>query len=351
MTGSAEKAIAGKLQWQADACRMIGSPLYADLMEKAAEDVESHGPTWEILRGHEGDPEFSVLGLRLLGAVNRLVLTGRAPELGEAYDRRDGPRAWEPLREVLERNAANLRASLEQPVQTNEVGRSAALIFGFLAVYGETGLPLRVWEVGASAGLNLRWDRFRYEADGFSWGPPDSPVKLEFELEGKAPPDLPAAVEIASRRGCDASPIDPTSEEGRLTLLTYIWPDQTERIARMRAALALASEVPVSIDREPAAAWAKRMLVETAPGRATVIYHSIVSQYLSEEERAELFGTIEEAGRRATEQAPLAWLRMEPADDRADVHLTLWPGGDERRLARAGYHGNPVHLYSVVRRT
>lgn len=345
MTESAERAIAEKLQWQADACGMIGSPLYAAVLERVAEDVESHGPTWEILRGHEDDPEFSVLGLRLLGAVNRLVLTGREPALGDAYDRRDGAAAWKLLRDVLERNAAGLRLSLEQPVQTNEVGRSAVLLFGFLSVADETGLPLRLLEIGASAGLNLRWDHFRYEAGDFTWGPPESPVRLAFELEGTTPRDLPGTIEVASRQGCDAMPIDPTTPEGQLTLLTYIWPDQPERIARMRAALEVAREVPASIERKPAAAWTKRMLAEALHGQVTVIYHSIMSQYLSDEERAELFACIEEAGSQATAQAPLAWLRMEPADDRADVELTLWPGGETRLIARAGYHGNPVELF------
>jgi len=112
----------------------------------------------------------------------------------------------------------------------------------------------------------------------------------------------------------------------------------------MRAALEVTRETPVSLDHEPAAAWAQRMLAEPAPGVATVIYHSIMSQYLSDEERAELFACIEEAGARAGKEAPLAWLRMEPVDDRAAVELTLWPGGTTRLLARAGYHGNPVEL-------
>lgn len=344
MTESSGQAIAAQLQWQADACRMIGSPLYAGLLERAVGDVEARGTTWEILRGHEDDPRFSVLGLRLLGAANRLVLTGREPGLAGAYDRGRVSGAWEQLLDVFRRNVEELRTSLEQPVQTNEVGRCAALLFGFLTVAAETGLPLRLLEVGASAGLNLRWDRYRYEADGFSWGPPQSPVKLEFELEGKEAPALPAMVEIASRQGCDASPIDPTTAEGELTLLTFVWPDQTERIARMRSALEVAREEPAELERESAAAWARRMLAGPIPGQATVIYHSIVSQYLSDEERQSLFDGIREAGARASADAPLAWLRMEPADDRADVELTLWPGGETRRIARVGYHGTPVDL-------
>jgi len=229
-------------------------------------------------------------------------------------------------------------------VQTNEVGRCAALIFGFLAVAEETELPLRLLEVGASAGLNLRWDRYRYEGDGFAWGPVDSPLTLAVELDGAAAPELPPAVEIAARRGCDASPIDPATEEGELTLLTYIWPDQAERIARVRAALEVARAEPVTLERESAATWAERMLAEPAPGQATVIYHSIVSQYLGDAEREALFATIRAAGERATAEAPLAWLRMEPADDRADLELTIWPGGTNRRLARVGYHGSPVQL-------
>jgi len=344
MTEMAQGAIAAQLQWQADACRMIGSPLYAGLLERAVKDVEANGPTWAILRGHENDPRFSVLGLRLLGAVNRLVLTGREPALADAYGDGRVTEAWEQLRDTLRRNTTELRSSLERPVQTNEVGRCAALIFGFVAAAAETQLPLRLLEVGASAGLNLRWDRYRYRANGFSWGPNDSPVELSFELDGKQPTALLPVVEIASRGGCDASPIDPTTAEGRLTLLTYIWPDQHERIARMQAALEVANDLPISLDREPAAPWARRMLAEQAPGEATVLYHSIVSQYLSDEERAALFGCIRDAGERASADAPLAWLRMEPNDDRADLHLTLWPGGEDRRLARVGYHGSPVEL-------
>lgn len=324
-------------------CGKIGSPLYAGLLERAAEDVEAGGPVAEPLRGHEDDPQLSVLGLRLMGAVNRLVLAGREPALAGAYADGDPGRAWEALRDVVGRNGAELKKLVDLPVQTNEVGRCNALLFGFMAVAVSTGLPLRLLEVGASSGLNLRWDRYRYAAGDFSWGPTGSPVGLEFELEGQAP-TFPPTVEISARHGCDAAPIDPTTEAGRLTLLAYIWPDQVERIARMQAALEVAWEVPVEVEREPAASWTKRMLSEPTPGQATVLYHSIVMQYLSDEERGAFGDIVRAAGERATAGAPLAWLRMEPGGERADVHLTTWPGGETRHIARVGYHGSPVEL-------
>lgn len=342
---TAEHVLAEWLRFQARACDYLGSDLYATLLTRAAEDVEARGPTWEVLRGHEADPPASVPVLRLMGAVNRLVLAGGEPALARVYE---GPgvdpvAAWDAFSAVLSGNRKELRELIHLPVQTNEVGRCAALLFGLLAVAGETGLPLRLLEIGASAGLNLRWDRYRYEAEDFAWGPVDSRVLVEFELDGKAP-TLPAAVEIAGRHGCDAAPVDPSSSAGRLTMLAYIWPDQKFRLERMRAALRLVEEVPIELDREAAAAWTERMLAEPALGTATVVYHSIVMQYLGAEELAAFHRQIETASERATADAPLAWLRMEPAGDHADLRLTVWPGGEERHLARAGYHGTPVEL-------
>jgi len=342
----AETVLAERLRWQADACSRIGSPLYSALLGHAAADVEARGPTWEVLRGREADPENWLPALRLMGAVNRLVLSGSEPALASAYEEfdGDGSAAWEALRSTLERSVEELRQLIDLPVQTNEVGRCAPLLLGFLSVAAETGMPLRLLEVGASAGLNLRWDRYGYRAGDFSWGPADSPLQIEFALNGELPA-LASRVEISERHGCDAAPLDASTPDDQVSLLAYVWPDQAIRVARVRAALRIAEELPVDLDRESAAPWTQRMLAGRTPGQAAVVFHSIVSMYLSDEERDAFQESIAEAGRRATPKAPMAWLRMEPADqDRANLHLTTWPGGEERHLARVGYHGTPVEL-------
>jgi len=82
-------------------------------------------------------------------------------------------------------------------------------------------------------------------------------------------------------------------------------------------------------------------------GTATVVYHSIVWQYLPLATRERIVTTLSGVGARATERSPLAYLRMEPGDDPtlgAELRLTSWPPARTELLARSGYHGRPVRV-------
>jgi hypothetical protein len=304
--------------------------------------VEDGEVVWGVLRGFEDDPGPSALALRLMGGVHQLVLRGDAPELAAHYPSVGGVphEPWPAFVATLRAHAEELRALTRRPVQTNEVARCAAVLGGFLEVARLTRLPLRLLEVGASAGLNLRFDHYRYELGVARWGPQDYPVLLRTRLSGRPP--LAVRPSIASRTGCDTHPVDPRTGAGRITLQSYIWPDQLERLERLRAALSVAAEVEAPVVRAGAADWVERQLGADREDNATVVFHSIVMQYLDDGERERLARALGDSGGAARPDAPLAWLRMEPNGDRTDVLLTLWPAGDERVLARAGYHGDPV---------
>jgi hypothetical protein len=336
--------LAGRFRRHGGEAVFRASPLYAELMMRVGDDIAAGGPSWSVLEGHEHDRPGTVPSLRFMGSVHRLVLSGRAPELARHYpsaggDASDPAAAWPAFVATVEQHAAELRELVNRPVQTNEVGRAGALLGGFLEVSRATGLPLRLLEVGASAGLLLRWDRYRYEADGRAWGDPASGLRLAIEGEG---PPLDARADVAERLGCDRNPLDPASEEDRLTLRSFLWPDQDWRRDQLDAALEIAGRVPAGVERARAADWVEGRLAEPAGGTASVVYHSLVAQYFPDDERARFERALAEAGARATPEAPLAWLRMEGAGELCDVRLTLWPGGEERLLARAGYHGRPV---------
>jgi len=149
-------------------------------------------------------------------------------------------------------------------------------------------------------------------------------------------------VKVVERRGCDALPIDPCTEEGRLTLQSYLWPDQVERFRQLAAAIDVARRTPATVDQGNAPDWVEAALDHGVPGVATVVYHSIVWQYLSNVDRARFEQVMAAAAEAATPKKPLAWLRFEPGSSDAEVRSQLWPGGKDRLLARCGFHGKPV---------
>ena len=330
--------------FQGASCAKGGSPLYGRILDGVVSDLRAGGVCTEVLLGWPDEPFATALTLRFLGAVHRIVLDGRAPELAAFYPSVGGTDAGDPVPAFLATvrlHRDEVRRRLGDGVQTNEVGRAAALVGGFAAVARRTALPLRVLEVGASAGLNLRFDHFAYDMGSSVSGDPASPVRFHGVWEGQ-PPELPDVFAVASRLGCDRSPVDPTTEPGRATLRSFVWPDQLDRLQRLDAAIEVARRVAAVVEEADAADWVAGQLAEPTPGVATVVVHSIVLQYLDREQRARFRGALTEAGSRATGAAPLAWLRMEPAGDRAEVRLTAWPRGEECVLGSAGYHGHPV---------
>ncbi len=322
---------------------MAGSPLYAAVLDAVASDVVDGGPCGDLLAPFTDAPFSDAVLLRLLAGMHLLVLDGSEPGLAAHYPSVGGvPGEGVGLvfLEAVARHRDRLASSLLKGVQTNEAGRSVALLGGFLEL-AQAGLPLRILEVGSSAGLNLRFDRYRCEQGSEAFGPAGSRVRFVDPWVGPCPA-LDATIDVASRRGCDLDPIDATTEHGRLRLRSLIWPDQTHRRARLDAAIEVADELPVTIDRADAVDWLGARLAGTVPGQLTVVVHSIVLQYLPPSARTAFLAVLDEAGRRADRDAPLAWLRMEPGGDRAETRLTVWPTGTTDLVATSGFHGPPV---------
>jgi hypothetical protein len=352
MTQADQDALAEYFRLEAVGLGEIGSTFYAELERSMADDIITGGPVWTVLESRSDSPFEDALALRLLGGVHRMVLAGNAPELAAHYPSVGGDgnaaSAWWLLRDLVATQLPEVLDALARPPQTNEVGRSASLVPGFLTVAEKTGLPLRLLELGSSAGLNLRVDRYRYEQDGVGWGDPTSAVRFD-DLWPDAMPPLGTPATIASRAGCDHDPIDASQPESALTLLSYVWPDQQHRLDRTRAALDIAADFPVDVAQASIEDWLPEQLAAAVPGVATVVFHSIVWQYLPEPTRASVLATLEEAGSRATAEAPLAYLRLEPSPQTyfpAELRISTWPlpigFHQDRVLGTSGFHFGPV---------
>lgn len=338
-------------RFQGEQCTKMGSPFYGRLCELLAEDAERGGPLLDVM-GERANLHFDdAYHLRLLGGLHRMALTGEAPQLRVHYPSTggdgDADAVWSAVEALLADCTPSLLDALDRPLQTNEVGRAAPLASGLALVAAETGLPLRLLEIGSSAALNLRLDRYRYEAAGAAWGDPTSPVRFVDVWDGGVPP-FDEAVTVAARRGCDLAPVDVTDPDAAVTLLSFVWPGQVERFERLHAALGIARGFPVDVDAEPVDTWLPRQLAEPVPGVATVVFHSIVWQYLPGATRDTVVSTLHDAGARATDRAPLAWIRLEPSPgiEFAELRATTWPGGEERVLAHTGFHAARIQWFT-----
>jgi hypothetical protein len=80
------------------------------------------------------------------------------------------------------------------------------------------------------------------------------------------------------------------------------------------------------------------------PGTWTVVWHSIMRQYLSQEQKEAIDAGLEALGAQASTSARFAHVSLELVRGVADtpVELVTWPGGVSRRLGTAPAHGLPV---------
>ncbi|NYS25472.1 DUF2332 family protein [Rhodobacteraceae bacterium 2376] len=328
------------MRQQADACDRLGSPFTARLLRLLADRLDGETAVGARVLGWPGDPLTTgdAVALRLAGGLHALVLSGADEALARVYANPGlgDEQLWQAIACMLNTHDAHLQHWLDTPPQTNEPARSAVLIAAGHWLTARFGLELELLELGASAGLNLRWDAFALEVQGQRFGPADAALTLRPDWTGPPPPAT--APRIAGRAGVDLNPLDPARD--RLRILSYVWADQGARLARMRAALDLAAKMPVEIAQGDAAEWLEQRLDLRRPGVLQLVYHTVVWQYLSPETDSRARAAMARAGA----AGPLARLGMEQdhsGQPGAAIWLDLWPGG-RVDLGRADFHGRWV---------
>ncbi len=333
---------------QAAFCTALGSPFTGELIERMREDIITGGPTHALVGEWPTNPRADALSLRLAGVAHASVLNGRDTALAALYPAHNPSwrmnDVWPAVRALFDRDQVWVRDFIGSAPQTNETRRSMVLLACFLHFARDWRGPVDMLELGASAGLNLHWDKFAYRLNGWSWGA-ESPVVVDTDWSGPPPP-LDTPLHIRNRAACDLNPLDINDEAQLLRLRSYIWPDQPDRLARFDGAVALARANKVQVDRADAAEWIAAKLAARADDAATVIYHSVFLQYPPREARAAIIDAIERAGAVSTARAPLVWARMEPEglfggdinSARMVCDFVTWPGGRRRVVAHTDGH-------------
>ena len=308
-----------------------------------ADETAPTSPTWAALCRWIADAPSVVARLDSLPGAKR------QPNMFLAALRfHDGPLAGGPdFVTWLDAHWPDVERTIRtRATQTNEPGRCAVLA-PLLAALPQ---PVALFEVGASAGLLLLPDRYRYRYDAGevvvgSAATPGAPL-LDCATSG-APPGSPADVRVVRRDGLDAHPLTAGDPDQARWLRSLIWPGEDAREARLAAALAVAASdpPPVRVGHLPGdlpAFLSRARVTAEELGATPVLLHSATLAYLTRADREAVQAEILAAGVRwvsleGAKVVPALYGRV--ADD-GRPHFVL--GLDGKPVARCGPHGGWV---------
>ncbi len=282
--------------------------------------------------------------LRLCGAINGLSRSGKAQKIAAIYPPHHPPQLdekfWQVLDAAVHSNQDQILTQLEWAPQTNEVRRASALMPALLGLVQQFELPIKLYEMGASAGLNLALDHFGYQLGDQYYGPADAPFTLHPDWQGPTPPH--ADIQITSRQGCDLNPLNVQRADDAERLMSYIWPDQIERVERTKRAIALVNDLEINLAKQDATTWLKSALKACEKGYIHVVFNTVAFQYFPPEAQQDIRDIMAKAGAAATAMKPLVWLQLEVDGGTPGFAITqrVWPGEKTCELGRADAMGN-----------
>ncbi len=301
MTSELTARLAELWEWFADEqCRGY-SPLYDRICRSVARD----GEVLELVRAA---PPPAHMPTVLLGAVHYLLLAGLEHPLAEVYAGRSDADPAPLFLDVCATHRDRLEDLLAtRHTQTNDCGRSAVIGPAFTWLAARVDAPLALVDVGASAGLTLLCDRYRFDyAEHGATGPADSPVVIGCRVLGGDPPVAAALPPLVARVGVDRDPVDLADGDDARWLLACVWPD-TGRLERTAAAIALAQDDLPSVVAGDANEVLPDVLAGLPTGAMATVLTSWAFAYFSIDAR-QRFTDILRAESRAR---PIAWLSAE----------------------------------------
>lgn len=312
-------------------------------------EIEARGQSpifedWAL--GVARDPEVIAL-------IDALPLQKRQPNLVFAVARLlgapEGPypafRAW-----LVDNWPEVAGESQHRMTQTNEPRRCAALLPALARIDG----PIALLELGASAGLCLYPDRYSYRYGERDWlhpasGPWSGPSAVRIETAVSDPAATSAhwvprvLPDIVWRAGIDLHPLDVRDDNDVRWLETLVWPEQAERLERIRAAIQIVKTDPPTLTAGNAIDKLPTVAASVPRHASLVVVTSAMLVYLPYLERMRLVDAIQ--------NLDAHWISLDgigvlpevdarhPHPQRGQFTLSL----DGEPLAEVGPHGQYVN--------
>jgi hypothetical protein len=317
------------------------SPLYFQLAREIAKDEEMLDLASHALL-NQPPPNM------LFGAVHFLLLRGANHPLSSFYSNLcESPAPTNGAFPHFRNFCRVFRKEVEQLLatrllQTNEVSRCSSLLPGFAVVEQLSDKqPWFMVDIGASAGLNLIWDRYSYDYGQESWGPVGSGLKLFCKVRGGNKVPLPSAsIRIDARKGIDLHPLNLDEFDDRLWLRALIWPEQSDRAIRLEEAMESFRRNPIQLIAGDVADQLPELLDKASPRLAICLFSSFTLNQISQAGRDHLAAFLTEYSRIRNISVFFLALGYVNTQD-VELRLSIYEKGStrEERLARCAPHG------------
>jgi hypothetical protein len=317
------------------------SPLYEHLARRVATDDGLLAMAADVRPRHL-QPHL------LFAAVHYLLLKGAPSELRRAYASVGGTSpfaadVFRHFRSFCHAHAQEIQVlTSTRRVQTNEVRRCSALVAGISCAAGALQTDhAALIEIGASAGLNLQWDRYRCDyGDDIAWGEADATVALTCELRGDGRPRFDRLPRIDQRFGIDIAPVDVRYADDLLWLNALTWPEHEDRRALLVRAAEIAKADPPRLIAGDAADILPSVAESIGLDLPLIVYHSFTMNQFGTEKRE----SLEDAFCRIGARRPLTRVGLEWAigAECPTLSLTNYSGVRIERslLAECDPHGS-----------
>ena len=265
------------------------------------------------------------------GAVHYLVLKNPSDALAAYFASVAGDQVMDPalvappFRDFCSRHREELAELIRtRLVQTNVVKRSAALRLALALLRSEFD-SIHLIEVGSSAGIHLRNDRYAFQIGGRSFGPADASLTIETEWRSEVqPPDLDDCPVFLSTTGLDLHPIDIRSADDRYWLRALVWPENTSEAVQLEAALEAVALDPPRMLEGDAIERCQELADQFPEGEPRVVFHAATRAHVPQERRAQFDESLDRLGRTGS----LVVVSLEGARPGEPTH----PGGPSHLL-------------------
>ena len=318
----------------------LASPMYEELARGVSND---HG----LLEIATNTRRYQPAPNMLFAAVQYLLLKGIEHPLFAHYPIMESAvqsdrSAFADFRDFCFRHSDSIIELIRsRRTQTNVVRRCTCLLPAFSLVSQESGLPLALIDIGASAGLNLNFDRYyyRYQSHGnkvANWGSERSRIHLEAELNGSSSfPSLAPIISVASRNGIDLNPVDLTNPDQLLWLRSLIWPEHVERHQQLIDAATEFTNSDIRMHAGDATEVLPGLMASIPAEHALVVYSTIALYQFPTESRQRLSQSLTTV----SENRPVWQIALEGSEP--TLSLTRYRDGvsDTEILADASPHG------------